>query len=169
MSHSIPFRAGDEEALAEEFIRLAKERHVKFDAVRLEDPGILADEDILAVHYADAGAQGDAGAVEILYRSPGGLQVLYGNYVYDDLDLNAVIQKLPMLGCLDCRRPYPYGGQLDIPPDWGYLYMGAMNHFYARDTICERTGVFIRIIQQKYYRSRIFDAVAWFCGVETVS
>ncbi len=137
-----------------------------------QNPFQLFDDNILAVHFADAGAQGDAGAVEILYYTPqSGIRILYGNYAWDDLDLDAVIRKLPMLKCLDSRGrlpsnpPYPFRGSLDIPAEWGYIYMGCMNHFFARDFICDRTGTFVKILKDERRGDQIFNAIAWFCGV----
>ena len=112
MSTPIPFRSGEQEALAEEFIR----RRMQLACGPLDHPERLCPEDILAVHYADAGAQGDPGAVWILLRTPDGVGILGGNYAYDDLNLDAVIEKLPMLRCLDTRSaftpPFPFGGRL---------------------------------------------------------
>ncbi len=166
MSTPIPFRPGEQEALAEAFIR----QRLQLAYRPLDHPERLDPEDILAVHYADAGAQGDPGAVWILVRTPEGVGILGGNYAYDDLDLDAVIEKLPMLRCLDTRNaftpPFPFGGRLDLPPGWGYLYMGAMNHFFARDEVCQRTGKLVGIIH-RYSPLDIFFAVAWACGAET--
>lgn len=79
------------------------------------------------------------------------------------------MQKLQMLRYLDTRYgsipPYPFGGRLEIPSGWGYLYMGAMNHFFARSVICEKTGYFVRALGQEGYRGFVFEAIAWFCGV----
>lgn len=166
---TIPFRTGSEEALAAEFIHVAAQQKPIIE--KLENPFLLINDNILAVHYADAGAQGDAGAVEILYfSSQTDVKILYGNYAKADLDLDAVIRKLPMLKCLDSRGgltdnlPYPFGAKLILPSDWGYFYMGALNHFFARNFICDRTGTFIRILANNRRSSRIFDAVAWICG-----
>ena len=112
----------------------------------------------------------DAGAVEILYLSENGVRVLYGNYAYGSLDLDDVIQKLPMLECLDSRGnfepPYPFGGKLCIPFGWAYLYMGAMNHLYVREEICDRAEDFINEILKSRQSWLVFDAVSWFCGAK---
>ena len=162
----ISFRAGDGESLADEFIQ--KEQKLKKDQLLM--PSVLAEDKILAVHYADAGAQGDPGTVEILYSAPESVRVLYGNYAFGDLDLDAVIQKLPMLKCLDTRScseyPYPFGGKVEIPEGWAYLYMGALNHFFVRDEICDKVTDFTKVIMQSGRSWQIFDAVAWFCGAE---
>ena len=173
MYPSIHFRTGDEESLANEFIQLADKRLVKFEIEKLENPHFLDENNILAVHYADSGAQGDAGAVEILYCSQNGLRYLYGNYAYGNLNLDAVIQKLPMLKCLDSRGsfepPYPFGGKLDIPEGWGHLYMGAMNHLYIRMEVVERVRTFISIVCKNAGSWQAFNAIAWFCGMKITS
>ena len=159
---------GDENALASEFVRKQKENLIKLNTCDLQAPRELEETNILAVHYADGGAQGDAGAVEILYFSNHNVQVLYGNYCYGNLDLNEVICKLPMLKSLDSRYsfepPYPFGGSLTIPEGWNYLYMGAMNHFFVREGIAEKASTFLKIVQKEIGSWIVFDAIAWLCG-----
>jgi len=174
MTSSFSYRTGNNESLASEFVQLANEGSLKFEVTKLKSPIWLIPEDILAVHYADAGAQGDAGAVELLYCSPNGVQVLYGNYAYGDLDLDAVIKLLPMLRCLDTRErfepPYPFGGSLEVPSDWGYIYMGCMNHFFARRELCDNTSGFLDYLLNNGGRSwQIFEAIAWLCGAKMKS
>ena len=167
MDVSVPFRAGSEEDLAEEFIRTAKEDLLRLEASDLTDPAALAEENILAVHFADTGAQGDSGAVEILYLSQKGVRILCGNYAFGKLDLDAVLQKLPMLKSLDGRggkRPYPMGGKLEIPEGGGYVYMGAFHHLFVRDAVCDRTSTFLRLLLHDHRSWQLFDAVAWVCG-----
>ena len=165
----LPYRTGEDESLAAEFIQLAKMRRLSKDNL---DPNHLTEEGILAVHFADAGAQGDAGAVEILYRSENDLRILYGNYAYGKLDLDAVLRKLPMLGQLDSRDrlrsnpPYPFGGGLHIPSGWLYMYMGCMNHFFVREEIGDKTRTVVEILCRSGRNWRVFDAVAWLCGVQ---
>lgn len=166
---SIKIRTGHEESLVSEFLRMDDMRQLKLTVLKLDNPDLLEEENILAVHYADSGAQGEAGVVKILYRSRYGVQILRGNYVYGNLNLYAVIQKLPMLSCLNSYGqfdpPYPFGGRLDIPVGWGYLYMGAMNHFFARKEICDKTSSFIKtLLNQGGGSWQVFDAVAWLCG-----
>ena len=171
MNCPFSFREGDERALAEEFLRMRHEGLLDMLTKPLGDLQFLKEELIWAVHYSDGGAQGDAGAVEILYETPREPRFLYGNYISGGLDLNAVIRRLPMLGSLDTRYgrngfrpPYPFGGSLEIPPEWGYLYMGAMHHFYARKEICGRTAEFVRVLKEHGRGNEVFNAVAWFCG-----
>ncbi len=167
MDMSVPFRAGNEEDLAEEFIKTAEEDLLRLEASDLTDPAALAEENVLAVHFADPGAQGDPGAVEILYLSQKGVRILYGNYAFGKLDLDAVLQKLPMLKSLDGRggkRPYPMGGKLEIPEGWGYVYMGAFHHLFVRDAVCDRTSTFLRLLLHDHRSWQLFDAVAWACG-----
>lgn len=85
------FHTGDEQALALEYVRMRNSEQLTLKTADLPDPYMLDAENILAVHYADAGAQGDAGAVEILYHTQKDVQILYGNYAYGNLDLDAVI------------------------------------------------------------------------------
>lgn len=166
MNFSTVFRWGDEETLARKYAQSDWEPKCE----KLDAPDRLEEARIPAVHFADGGAQGDPGAVEILYRALRGVKVLYGNYAYGNLNLDAVIRKLPMLKSLDsrysCDLPYPFGGKPDIPEGWRYLYMGAMNHLYVRQEICDRTKVFIRILLENRGSSRAFEAIAWFCGAE---
>lgn len=168
MYSDIAFRNGDEENLALKFLEeyiLEKER-IKKSA--LDNISYLDEKSIIAVHFADAGAQGDSGCVEILYFSDRTIRILYGNYAYGNLDLNKVFEKLPMLRSLDTRSgnvPYPFGGCVDIPKGWGYMYMGVMNHLFCRDFVADRTRTFVEtIIEQKTCNWALFDAIAWFCG-----
>ena len=168
INNSFTVREGDVETLVSEFIQMDNQGLINFKVISLENPDGLVENNILAVHYADGGAQGEAGAVAILYRSQHGIQILYGNYIYGNLNLDAVIRKLPMLKCLDSRGkrtpPYPVGGSLDIPEGWKYMYMGAMNHFFVRDTARD-TGTFINLLLNRGGQSwQVFHAVAWFYG-----
>ncbi|MBE6949448.1 MAG: hypothetical protein E7456_06335 [Ruminococcaceae bacterium] len=168
MYSNIIFRTGDEKFLVAEFLHLRENQLLKFEVASLENPNELVADNILAVHYADGGAQGVAGAVEILYCSQQCVKVFYGNYVYDNLDLDAVIEKIPVLEYFDSRGglipPYLFGGEIDFPEDWGYLYMGAMNHFFVRKIILDKTETFINTLMNNGGRSwQVFDAVAWFC------
>ena len=171
MYDTLTFRTGDEQALIAEFSRLAEQEQLNFDYGDLSHPDMLTEKNILAVHYADGGAQGESGAVRILYCSALGVRVLYGNYVYGELDLNAVIRKLPMLKCLDSRfsltPPYPFGGKLVVPDGWAYLYMGAMNHFFLKVNDCKEATAFVRAyLSGGGDEWSAFDAVAWFCGAK---
>ena len=155
----------DERALAADYVR---SRRDKLNTGDLQNPDDLMKENVLAVHFADAGAQGDAGAVEILYCLPDEVKILYGNYCYGTLDLDAVIRKLPMLKCLDTRYtseyPYPFGGRIVIPDGWRYLYMGALNHLFVRQEIAEKTGEYIKTVIEKTGSWEAFHAIAWLCG-----
>ena len=169
MCFSNTVREGDVVALVSEYIQMDNQGRINIEVQDLENPDILEENNILAVHYADRGAQGDAGAVEILYQSQNNIRVLYGNYGYGNLDLDAVIRKLPMLSCLDSRYtlspPYPFGGNLDIPNGWRYGYMGALNHFFVREEFIDRVEPFVNaFLKQGGQRCQMFEAVAWFCG-----
>lgn len=170
MYSSISFRTGEPSSLVGEFIEMFKTRRPRFTVADLENPQKLLDANILAVHFAAGGAQGDPGAVEILYRQGDGIQILYGNYVYENLDVDAVFQKIPVLRCFDSSRgclPYPFGGQFNIPEDWKYVYMGAMNHFLCRTEIFEKALPFLEaLLENVGDRSQVFCALAWFCGAE---
>lgn len=164
----IRYRSGDPAALVTEFIRLQKADALNFRTDALTDPRSLSADHILAVHYSDSGAQGEAGLVRLLYRTEQGVRILYGNYLYGDLNLNAVIEKLPMLKSLDSRYsltpPYPFGGRLEVPDGWKYSYMGAMHYFFVRNEVCDVALPYI----QAYMRTvgsypQTFDAVAWLC------
>ena len=161
------FRSGDGRTLADIFISEYSNGLPQLYRERLEDPKLLAEDDIMAVHFAAPGAQGEGGAVEILYSSQDSIRMFYGNYVYKGLDLDAVIQKLPILKQLDTRGstalPYPFGGSLDVPENWTYLYMGAMNHFFVRKDIYDRAEDFLNIVEQEIGGAEIFTAAAWFC------
>lgn len=168
-------RSGNGSALADRFIKMSEKGRPKLKHDDLY-PSFLHPENIIAVHYADGGAQGEAGAVRLLYRTPHDIQILYGNYVYGNLNLSAVIEKLPMLQPLDSRfasfgnLPYPFGGQLEIPDEWRYLYMGAMNHFYVRREISEEASEFINhYLKNDGEKWLIFEAIAWLYGMNPAS
>ena len=169
----IRFRVGNEKALASEFLQKAQETGFSYKIKKEE----LADnihnldvERILAVHYACGGAQGEGGAVEILYFAENGIKAFHGNYCYGKLDVDAVYRKLPMLQCLDDRNTleptYPFGGRLSVPPEWGYLYMGCMNHLYARIELCDKITPITERICAAGQSWALFDAIAWFCGCD---
>ena len=170
-------REGKAGSLAKTFIKMTEKGRPKLFHSDLRNPYGLDYDNILAVHYADGGAQGEAGAVRILYRTPYyGTQILYGNYIYGNLNLSEVIEKLPMLRSLDSRfcslesLPYPFGGKIEIPNEWSYLYMGAMNHYYLKREICEEANEFIHcFLTQGGKKWFIFEAIAWLYGMEPSS
>lgn len=171
ISTDAPVQAFDEDSLAAEVLDFIKNEQLKLKYTTIENADMLIKDNILAVHYADGGAQGEAGAVRILYRSHEGIEVLYGNYVYGELNLDSVIQKIPVLRDLDSRYsmtpPYPFGGSINIPEGWGYIYMGAMNHFFAKQEVYGKTYDLLRKIMESGYNWAIFDATAWYCGALT--
>lgn len=173
MYSSIMFRSGSVSILAEEYVQMVNKRESALETKPLENADTLMENNILAVHYADGGAQGEPGAVYILYNTKNGVEILYGNYAYGKLNLDTVINKLPMLRSLDSRYsiniPYPFGGSIDIPAGWAYLYMGAMNHFFVRKGIADMTETFLRIIHRNIGKWESFNAVAWFCGANRIS
>ena len=106
MIPSIRFRSGDEHTLAIEYVRMKQSNLLVDKTVDFPNPLLLNSENILAVHYADGGAQGEAGAVRILYYTQNEVQILYGNYIYGNLNLDAIISILPMLKSLDSRYSF---------------------------------------------------------------
>ena len=96
----VSFHSGDEHTLALEYVRMMKAHQLTFKRADLSNPGMLRADNILAVHYADGDAQGDAGVVEILYYNnlypQKDVQILYGNYAYGNLNPDAIILLLPM-------------------------------------------------------------------------
>ena len=156
MSSNLKIRRGSDKALASEFMKLYESDSLNFKLSEVWHPGALDESNILAVHYADGGAQGEAGAVRILYEEYGSVKILYGNYVYGDLDLDALIRKLPMLECLNPRGgfalPYPFGGKLSIPDGWQFVYMGAMNYFFhKRRALRQSNTIFQRSLRKRRY------------------
>lgn len=149
---SITVREGDVETLVAEYVQKKRQGLIELKVEDLANPDSLMKNNILAVHFAATGAQGEGGAVRILYRSQHGTQILHGNYVYGNLNLDAVIQKLPML-----NSP-------DVPEEWEHIYMGAMNHFFVKKSIRD-IDKFIKLLKDyDAYSWRVFDDVAWFCG-----
>lgn len=73
---------------------------------------------------------------------------------------------LPEREHISFSPPFPFGGKIDIPEGWEYLYMGAMNHFYVRESIADKSRTFIEIIIKKIGGWEAFDAIAWLCGVQ---
>lgn len=168
MHKLIPFREGDETSLADEFIQLLESKSLKLKTEELADLSDVTEYNVLAVHYADAGAQGEAGAVYLLYHSHDGTKILCGNYVYGNLNLNDLVRKIPMLKTFDRRYsfelPFPFGGEIEIPNDWCYYYMGCMNHLLVREMISDRINVFLNTVIKETGSWNAFDAIAWFCG-----
>lgn len=170
MYTSIKYKTGDPEALASEFFELLDKRMV-LKYVPLENPEFLDRNSILAVRFTSDGGQGDIGGVELLYLTEDGIKVLYGNFYYGGLNVNALIQKLPILKNVYNPRspilPYPYEGELELPSEWVHIYMRFMNYFFVREAICEKADLFIKaILNSDGGLFSIFRAVAWFCGAE---
>lgn len=169
MCFSIKFRSGDEKSLVTEYLLNKNERLLKSESL---NPYMLTQENVLAVHYAERGAQGEGGAVKILYFSQGSLQILYGNYVFGDLNHDALISKLPMLKAFDSlarlKDPCSFNENIDTADNWSYMYMGALNHFLVRQKLGDEAHDFIKVLLKNGgYTWDVFDAVAWFCGANT--
>ncbi len=167
MYSSLPLRTGAPEKLTAEFLSIVGTGRLNLKTENLVNPDILIEEQILAVHFANTGAQGEGGAVEILYNSPQGISVLHGNYAYGGLNLNALLLLLPVLRVFDCRYRLTPPHHFKVPDYWGYMYMGAMNHFIARQEICDKTSGFVEYLMNNGGRNwQIFDAVSWLYGAE---
>ena len=135
------------------------------------DIHLLDESNVLAVHFASAGAQGDEGGVEILYYENNKIKTFYGNFCYDDLNTDVLYSKLPMLRSLDGRRsltiPYPFGGELEVPNGWLHAYMGYMNHFFIRKEVNDKAEDFLcAVINKTHTRFLLFNSLAWFCQAE---
>lgn len=163
MYSNILLRNGDEEILAKEF--LIKNKVIKIEEIT--DLERLDINEIIAVHFAEAGAQGDPGCVEIIYYPYSGPQLLYGNYVNGNLRMEEAVKKLPVLRSLDIIREclYPFQIKEPIPKGWKYMYMGALNHIFARDFLAERIQIFAPTIARKESWN-LFNGIAWFCGCQ---
>lgn len=162
---------GDGSSSANDYVRMRKSNMIELKTTDIQDLRELLDENILAIHYANSGAQGDAGAVEILYCLHDEVQILYGNYCRGNLSLDEVMIRFPMLNSLDSRYikfPYPFGGSVSVPDGWGYLYMGAMNHLFVKQEIAEKTQAFIGHVIGAIGGGEAFDALAWFCGAAII-
>lgn len=167
MYSDIVCRAGDVKTLLSEFLGQANTGSLKFDVARF-DPRMLTAENVLAVHYADGGAQGEPGLVAILYRTQQGVRILVENYIYGHLNLDALIELLPLLKNFDNRLnlipPRSSEEGFELPEDWGYLYMGAMNHLLLRKELLSKAQEFIDAFLQNGGETwRMFSAVAWLC------
>lgn len=169
MFSSVRFRIGDAHDLANEYSEFLNNRtRLKYSNL---DAGTLDESKILAVHFASAGAQGDAGGVEILYCDEQGIKSLYGNYCYGNLDSDILYKKLPLLKNLDGRRsiapPYPFGGEIELPDGWLYDYMGYINHFFIREEINNRASEFLgAVVNNEHTYFLLFDSLAWLCQAE---
>lgn len=163
MYSDLPHRTGDVSALADEFLKLTEFDLLRFNRDEL-DPHKLVADDILAVHMATAGAQGEPGAINILYRSPQGLRILHGNFFYGNLDFDAVTELLPMLKNLDGDSfpPFPFGGKLENAAGWKYMYLGSLNHFFGREMICKNCTPFMKKLMASHESFHVLYAVAWY-------
>lgn len=167
MYSTLPLRTGTPSQFAAEYLGKAGNGLIGLKNEKLINTDGLSAKNVLAVHFAGTGAQGEAGAVEILYHSPEGVRVLHGNYVYGELDCDALMHMLPVLKIFDCKRMLASPADTKLPEGWGYMYMGAMNHFVVRQQVCDETEAFIEYLMNNDGQSwQIFDAVAWFYGAD---
>ena len=167
MYSDIVYRAGDEKTLLSEFLMQTDNNSLKFEVSTFQAHK-LEEENVLALHYADGGAQGEPGLVAILYRTQQGVQILVENYIYGHLNLDILIQMFPMLKNFDNRhRLIPRSlseENFELPEDWRYLYMGAMNHLFLRKELFAKAHSFIdAYLKNGGYSWRMFSAVAWLC------
>ena len=85
--------------------------------------------EIIAFSIAEAGAQGDPGALEIISKDK---QLFYLNLRWTDLNKEIVDFICPALEecCFN-----PLLENQTTPKDWYYVYMGAGNHLYVASQI----------------------------------
>ena len=85
--------------------------------------------DIVALSYAEGGAMGCPGNVEIVTFDQ---NLYYFNYCYGDLDENDIYSICPEL------RVCSFGpfGHNRIPTGWKYYYLGAGNHLIISGRVC---------------------------------
>ena len=166
----LSLRTGDAEKLAMRFLESRKNGRFRFRIKKLESTVIPAEQNILAIHYADAGAQGYAGDVRILYDAGWDVRIMSGNYAYGDLNLEDLVHRLPLLSFFTetgYSRDRGYRDFPEVPSGWIYLYMGAMNHLIIRNTIWESIKDFLDFMMHNGgHNYQLFDAVSWFCNVK---
>ena len=166
----LSLRTGDAEKLAMRFLESRKNGRFRFRIKKLESTVIPAEQNILAIHYADAGAQGYPGDVRILCDAGWNVRILSGNYAYGSLDLDDLTYKLPILSCLTeagYQRGKPYSLLPRVPHGWKYLYMGALNHLIIRDEIWGLAKEFLdSVLHVGGQTYQLFDAVFWFCNAK---
>ena len=158
------------EKLASQFLEFVKNRRLCKKTNKLENTKVPAEQSILAIHYADGGAQGYSGDVRILYDTGWNVRILSGNYAYGSLDLDDLTYKLPILSCLTetgYQRGKPYSLLPRVPHGWKYLYMGALNHLIIRDEIWGLAKEFLdSVLHVGGQTYQLFDAVFWFCNAK---
>lgn len=169
----ISFRTEDEKSLVQEFLQMYKTKKTRFETAELDANNMLLNPEILAIHFAEGGAQGDAGAVEFLYFFDDRIQILYGNYVFGNLDLKLLKQKISVLEPLAINNEewhYPHERRYHFPEEWKYIYMGAGNHCLLKTEICEKALPFLEaLVANGGSRSQLFYAIAWFCRAKETS
>ena len=163
----ISFRTEDEKSLVQEFLQMYKTKKTRFETAELDANNMLLNPEILAIHFAEGGAQGDAGAVEILYFFDDRIQILYGNYAYGNLNLNLLKRKIPALEPLAIDNGewlYAYARRRHFPEEWKYVYMGAGNHCLLKNELWDKVYPFLEaLVATGGSRSQLFYAIAWFC------
>lgn len=85
--------------------------------------------DIIAFSFAEGGAQGDGGALNIVSKEK---RVFYLNLIWTDLSEEEVDLVCPILQ--ECHVG-PFCINKCIPNDWLYVYMGAGNHLFIHEVL----------------------------------
>ena len=86
----------------------------------------LSIEDIFFVSFAESGAMGSAGCVEIFSLEEDKIIIRTGNYVYENLNINELADKFPPLNKIH------YDNDIE---NWKCEYMGAGNHLLIRNDV----------------------------------
>lgn len=103
-------------------------------------------EKVVAIMFADSGAQGEGGRLDIYYENENELSVFYGNYVYGKLNLALVLSHLRMLTLLS---PEP---ETDVLNRCKRIYLGCGNHLVGRkDLIAHLWFKYVGIHPGKLY------------------
>ena len=164
----ISLHSDDAEKLASQFLIFTKNAKLSTKTDKLESAEVPLERSILAIHYADAGAQGYPGDVRILCDAGWNVRILSGNYAYGSLNLDDLTRRLPILSCFTgtgYQHGKPYSLFPQVPCGWKYLYMGALNHLIVRDEIWKLAKEFIdSVLRTDGHTYQLFDAVYWFCN-----
>lgn len=92
----------------------------------------LNPDDVFAVHMSAGGAEGTPGIVNVYCSSDSVTTIYEGNYVYGDLDLDALIKRLVIDG-LDLG--IFLGDSECVPTGWGAVYLGGGHNLLLRTEI----------------------------------
>ncbi len=100
----------------------------------------IGEKNVRAFTLSEGGGMGASGCLCLYILTDEGMKIVFGNLVYDNLDIENLKEKIPVLSKIDVGV---CGGSV-IPEGWQSFYMGMGNHLVVQNDIAENVTRYLK-------------------------